>query len=246
MRGRWLDSVAAAAVLAAALTVAAEAPKAKSPPATTPVFRRTLAWQQRHDAINARVRQGQVDLIFIGDSIVEGWEKDGREVWQAYYARRQAVNLGISGDQTGHVLWRLTHGNIDGISPKLAVVLIGTNNARWAGHSGAEIAQGVKAIVAILREKLPQTRILLLAIFPRGADDTDPLRQANDTANRILATLADGDRVHFLDLSREFLRPDGRIDPELMPDLLHLNAKGYAIWARAVEPIVAKLLGELP
>ena len=86
-------------------------------------------WMTRHDSFNQRVQQGKVDLIFIGDSITAGWEGAGKDVWQKYYAKRNAVNLGIGGDQTQHVLWRLDHGNIDGISPKLAVLMIGTNNA---------------------------------------------------------------------------------------------------------------------
>ena len=120
--------------------------------------------------MNARVKQGNVDLIFIGDSITHGWEEAGKDVWQKFYGKRNAVNLGIGGDQTQHVLWRLDHGNIDGISPKLAVIMIGTNNA-GSGQQPEQIAEGIKAIVEQLRAKLPETKILLLAIFPRGADN---------------------------------------------------------------------------
>ena len=143
-------------------------------PATTPAPRNDAWWQQRHESMNARVKKGNVDLIFIGDSITHGWEGGGKDVWQQFYGNRNAVNLGIGGDQTCHVLWRLDHGNIDGISPKLAVIMIGTNNAGNAAQSAEQIAAGVKAIVDKLRTKLPQTKILLLAIFPRGADNKTP------------------------------------------------------------------------
>ena len=206
---------------------------------------RNGGWMQRHESFNARVKQGHADLIFIGDSITHGWEGGGREVWQRFYGSRNAVNLGISGDQTGQVLWRLDHGNIDGISPKLAVIMIGTNNAGHMPHQPAEeIAAGVKAIVGRLQTKLPQTKILLLGIFPRGADNNDPLRQINMTANEMFAKLADGKRVFYLDISPKFLCPDGTLSKQIMPDLLHPNAKGYEIWAEAIEPDVAKLMGQ--
>ncbi len=120
--------------------------------------------------MNDRVKKGNVDLLFIGDSITHFWETaapaGGAEVWKKYYAKRNAVDLGIAGDGTGQVLWRLRNGNIDGISPKLAVLMIGTNNS-WRS-SPEDIAAGVKAVVADLRTKLPQTKVLVLAIFPRG------------------------------------------------------------------------------
>ena len=189
-----------------------------------------------------RVKQGHADLLFIGDSITNGWEEVGRGVWSRFYAKRNAVNLGIGGDQTQHVLWRLDHGNIDGISPRLAIVMIGTNNA---GHRQPEqTAAGIKAIVQRLRDKLPKTKILLLAIFPRGVDNNDPLRRINVKANEIVSTLGDGQNGFYLDINPKFLAADGTLSKEVMPDLLHPNAKGYEIWAEAIEPTVAKLMGE--
>jgi lysophospholipase L1-like esterase len=200
---------------------------------------------QRHESFNARVKKGNVELIFIGDSITHGWEGGGQAVWQRFYGHRNAVNLGISGDQTGQVLWRLDHGNIDGISPKLAVIMIGTNNAGHMPHQAPEqIAIGVKAIVDRLRTKLPQTKILLLAIFPRGADDNDALRQINVKANQIFAKLADDKTVFYRDIGPKFLCADGKLSKEIMPDQLHPNAKGYEIWAEAIEPDVAHLMGQ--
>ncbi len=213
--------------------------------ATTPAPRADDWWQQRHQGMNARVKQGNVDLLFIGDSITHGWEGGGKDVWQKYYAKRNAVNLGISGDQTCHVLWRLDHGNIDGIAPKLAVIMIGTNNAGHNPHQSPEqIFDGVKAIVERLRTKLPETKILLLGIFPRGADDKDIIRQINVKANGLIEKLADDKAVFYLDIGSKYLKADGTLPRDLMPDLLHPNAKGYEIWAEAIEPSVKKLMDE--
>ena len=151
------------------------------------------------------------------------------------------MNLGIGGDRTQHVLWRLDHGNIEGISPKLAVVMIGMNNAR--ANKPEQIADGIKAIVHKLRTQLPQTKVLLLAIFPRGADEQDPLRQVNQKTNAIVAKLDDGQMVHYLDIGPAFLADDGTLSKEIMPDLLHLSPKGYQIWAESIEPSIRKLMG---
>jgi beta-glucosidase len=199
-------------------------------------------WMKRHESFNARVEEGNVDLLMIGDSITHGWEGSGREVWQEYYGKRNAVNLGIGGDRTQHVLWRLENGNIEGISPKLAVLMIGTNNC--GSNTPEEIAEGVDAIVQKLRKKLPKTKVLVLAIFPRGEDDTHPGRQVNMKANKLIAKQADGKMVHFLDINGAFLTDDRILTREVMPDLLHPREKGYRIWAAAMEPTVAKLLGE--
>ena len=169
-------------------------------------------------------------LLFIGDSITHGWEGGGKEVWQKYYEKRHALNLGIGGDQTQHVLWRLDHGNLEGLHPKLAVVMIGTNNA-GAGNSPKEIADGVKAVVDQLRTKVPGCKVLLLAIFPRDQLPTGKLRKINDAANEMIAKFADNQNVFYLDIGQKFLGPDGSLPKDIMPDLLHPNAKGYEIWA---------------
>jgi beta-glucosidase len=199
-------------------------------------------WMKRHESFNERVKQGNVDLVFIGDSITQGWEGAGKKAWEEYYGKRNAVNLGIGGDRTQHVLWRLDHGNIDGISPKLAVLMIGTNNSN--SNTSEEIAAGVKAIVEKLRTKLPETKILVLGIFPRGADKEDAKRKVNEGANEIVKGLADGQMVHYLDIGPNFLSDDGTLSKEVMPDLLHLNEKSYATWAESIEPQVKELLGE--
>jgi beta-glucosidase len=199
-------------------------------------------WMKRHEAISDRVKSGKVDLVFIGDSITQGWEGNGAKVWEQHYAKRNAANLGIGGDRTQHVIWRLDNGNFEGITPKLAVVMIGTNNS--GSNKPAEIAAGVKAIVEQIRTKSPKTQILLLAIFPRGVDDSDPRRGTNTATNEIIAKLDDGKTVHFLDIGPAFLNDKAELTREIMPDLLHLSPKGYQLWAEAIEPHVARLMGE--
>jgi lysophospholipase L1-like esterase len=200
------------------------------------------AWMTRHQRFNERVKQGNVDLIFIGDSITQGWEGPGKDVWEQFYGKRNAVNLGISGDRTQHVLWRLDNGNINGISPKLAVVMIGTNNS--GDNSPEEIADGITAIVHKLRAKLPNTKVLILGIFPRGADPSDARRKVNEKTNEIVKKLADNKTVFYQDLSEAFLEDDGTLSRMIMPDLLHLSKQGYTIWAETIEPNVKKLMGE--
>ena len=199
-------------------------------------------WMKRHDSFNERVKQGNADLIFIGDSITQAWEGPGKNVWAEFYGKRNAVNLGIGGDRTQHVLWRLDHGNIDGIQPKLAVLMIGTNNSGM--NTSEQIAAGVKAIVEKLRTKLPETKVLILAIFPRGADKDDALRKTNEGANAIIQKLTDDKMVHYLDIGPKFLEADGTLSREVMPDLLHLNEKSYRTWAESTEPKIKELLGE--
>ena len=203
---------------------------------------RDANWMKRHDSMNERVKQGNVDLLFIGDSITQGWEGPGKAAWSEKYGKRNAVNLGIGGDRTQHVLWRLDNGNIEGIKPKLAVIMIGTNNS--GSNTSEQIADGITAIVKKLRDKLPETKILLLGIFPRGADDENKNRQVNMKANEIAAKLADGKMVEYLDISSKFLDDKRVLSKEVMPDLLHLTPAAYQTWADAIEGHVARMLGE--
>ena len=201
------------------------------------------AWLERHNSINKRVKKGNVDLLMIGDSITHWWDKAGKKVWDQYYANRDAVNLAISGDRTEHVLWRLENGNIDAISPKLAVLMIGTNNHM---SSPPEVtARDIRLIVKQLRTKLPQTKVLVLAIFPRGGGDDDGARQINMRVNDLIANIGDDKMVHYLNINEAFIN-GRRLRQSLIPDGTHPNEKGYAAWAEAMEPTLAKLLGEEP
>ena len=199
-------------------------------------------WMKRHEAMNERVRKGNVDLVFIGDSITQGWEGRGKTVWAKHYGKRSAVNLGIGGDRTQHVLWRLDNGNLQEISPKLAVVMIGTNNS--GSNSPEQIAEGITAIVHKIRSSTPDTKVLLLAVFPRGTDSADKRRKVNEATNAIVKKLDDGQHVFYLDIGAKFLNDEGVLTREIMPDLLHLSEPGYEIWADSIEPHVAKLMGD--
>lgn len=216
-------------------------PEVKPNDAVVPVPKEG-GWMKRHESFNERVKKGNVDLLLIGDSITQGWEGQGKKVWEEFYTKRNAVNLGIGGDRTQHVLWRLDHGNVDGIKPKAAVLMIGTNNA--GSNTSEQIAEGVKAIVDKLKEKLPETKVLVLAIFPRGANKDDARRKVNQGANELIAKLADDKQVFFLDIGPKFLAEDGTLSKEIMPDLLHLNEKSYRIWAESIEDKLASLMGD--
>lgn len=202
-------------------------------------------WTLRNDAVNERVKQGNVDLLMIGDSITHGWENTGKKYWDKYYEHRNAVNMGFGGDRTQHVLWRLDHGHLEGISPKLAVLMIGTNNSNDNDNTAEEIADGIIAICKRIREKCPKTKILLLTIFPRGPEPS-PQREKNARASLLASKIADNKMIYYLDINDKFLTADGFLTMKIMPDYLHPNEDGYKIWAEAVEPKIAELMGQKP
>lgn len=211
--------------------------------AALPVPMTKPGWMERHESMNAKAKQGNIGLIYIGDSIVQRYEAAGNPVWDQYYAPRNALNLGISGDRTQHVIWRLEHGNLEGISPKLAIVMIGQNNG---GHNNArEIAEGVTEVVKRIRIKLPDTKILLLGIFQRREKPT-PERAVLAEANKDIAKLADFSSIHYMDINPVFVQPDGTIPASLMPDFEHPSELGYQRWAEAIESKVAELMGDKP
>ena len=153
------------------------------------------------------------------------------------------MNLGFSGDRTEHVIWRFQNGAIDDITPKLAVVMIGTNNTGHRKEKARHTAAGIKRIISELKLRLPNTKVLLLAIFPRGADKEDELRKLNTEINQIIKSYGDDENVFFMNINEAFLE-DGTLPKSIMADLLHPNAEGYEIWGEAVEPMVKKLMGE--
>ncbi len=241
-RTRTIVSVISMIAVGISTNIAIAARQQEKHSAVTPA-KRGGWWLERFEKMNERVKQGDADLIFIGDSITQAWEGPGKTVWEKHYAGRKAVNLGISGDRTEHVLWRLDNGNIDGISPKLAVIMIGTNNSNGADNTAAEIADGIRAIVARLRERLPAMKILLLDVFPRG-EKPNPQRGKILQVNQIARKLHDGKHVYYLAIGHHFISDDGTISKEIMPDFLHLTPKGYQIWASAIEDKLKELLGE--
>ena len=215
----------------------------KTHSAVTPVSRNDSWWMPRHDAVNARLKEGNVGLLYIGDSITHSFDNVGKAVWDKYYAPRNAVNMGFSGDRTQHVLWRLDHSDFSNVKPKLAIIMIGTNNSNGRDNTAEEIADGIITICQRLRTELPQTKILLLAIFPRNPRPSAQ-REKNAQASLIASQIADGKMINYLDINDKFLTDDGELTRDIMSDYLHPGAKGYQIWAEAVEPTVAKLLGE--
>jgi len=213
---------------------------------------RDAKWLERHEQFVSRAKQDDPDVLFLGDSITDYWEradkkKGGSEIWSRDFAGRRVLNFGIAADRTQHLLWRLQHGEIDGIHPKVVMLLIGTNNTGLENDNltprstPEETVEGITAIVRLLREKLPESRLLLLALFPRG-EPMDPRRKQVAQINARISQLHDGQFIHYLDFGPAFLLPDGTIAPELMPDLLHPSEKGYEIWSRSIKEPLAKLL----
>jgi lysophospholipase L1-like esterase len=187
-----------------------------------------------------RAENGNIDLLFLGDSITQGWG-GARKTWDRFYTPRKADNFGIGGDRTQHVLWRIQNGELARIEPKVVVLMIGTNNA--SGNTPDEIAQGITAIVGELRKRLPKTKILLLGVFPREPKPS-PMRERLARVNEKIAKLDDGSNVRYLDIGKAFLSEDGTISKEIMPDYLHLSQKGYRVWAEAMEPTLWSMLDE--
>jgi len=203
--------------------------------------------QKRLEEARAILAAGhRPEVVFIGDSITQGWGDEGREVWQRHYGKVHAVNLGIGGDRTEHVLWRLQQGALDGLAPKVTVLMIGTNNAGQRAEGPETTAAGVKRLLDEIRQRLPGTQVLLLAIFPRGEKPDDFLRGINERVNKIIAGYADGRTVHYLDINGALLERNGALSRDVMPDHLHPNAKGYAIWQREMDATLQKLLKQVP
>lgn len=210
---------------------------------------RDANWMKRHQAFVERAKKGTVDVLFVGDSITAGWEVRGRAVWAEKFKSWNAANFGIGGDRTQHVLWRVTEGKeLDGIDPKVIVMMIGTNN--FATNTPEQIAEGVKAILAAFAKQKPKAKVLLLGVFPRGgkkpADPTvtakDELHAKTKAVNELLAKFDDGKGVKYLDIGEKFLDEKGGLPKATMPDYLHLSEKGYAIWADAIAKPVEELV----
>jgi lysophospholipase L1-like esterase len=205
-------------------------------PRTGPNQRTTLVLQRAKD------NPGPCDIAFIGDSITQGWEGAGKNVWSRFYESRDCLNFGVGGDRTQHVLWRFQQGQLDGLKPKVAVLMIGTNNSRDRDNTEAEILEGVQMIVKEIRQRLPDTKVLVLGIFPRS-QTFSAQRGKLLQVNQALARLADERNVFYLDFGSKLIENDGSISKDIMPDALHLSEKGYEIWAEAMEPKLKELLG---
>ncbi|HBK05235.1 MAG TPA: hypothetical protein DDZ81_05155 [Acetobacteraceae bacterium] len=228
--------------------------------AATPISRMELPWwRTRHEAKLRDLAGSKPELIFLGDSITENWERaappqwlDFAPVWHRFYGDRHAVNLGFKGDTTASLLWRIRNGEASGISPKVAVILIGANNLGRVHWSAEDTVAGIDTIISELHRRLPDTKVLLLGVLPseRSVWITETTAQINGR----LAARYKGDRsVSYLDLTPQFMR-DGKLnrdlflDPQLTPPdpPLHPSAQGQALMAKTMEPVLAAMLGDHP
>jgi lysophospholipase L1-like esterase len=228
--------------------------------AATPIARIDLAWwRARHEAKLKEVAQSKPELVFLGDSITQDWEwsgppewRDFAPAWQRFYGDRHAVNLGFKGDTTASLLWRIRNGEVAGIAPKAAVVLIGANNLGKAHWSAEDTVIGIDTVIDELRRRLPTAKILLLGVLP--SERSAWVTETTGEINRMLAQhYKDARSVAFLDLTALFMR-NGVLNHELFfdskltpPDpLLHPTAQGQALMAKAMEPVLVNMLGDRP
>lgn len=194
-------------------------------------------WQDRHDEkLDLKNKMENIDVVMLGDSITHNWESDGASVLASKLVDYDVLNLGFSGDRTEHVLWRLRNGAVQGIAPKVVMVLIGSNNTGHRTEPPAETAAGIAEIIRELRTRLPESKILLQAIFPRDKSPNGKLRKQNDAVNEIIKHFGDDEHVFYADIGEVFLDPKGRISSAIMPDFLHLSREGYQKWADAILP----------
>jgi lysophospholipase L1-like esterase len=193
---------------------------------------------QRFAAIQRDMRDSRPELVFLGDSITQGLV--GTPIWKKLYMSRGAVNAGITSDGVQHMLWRVQNGNFDGVRPKVVVLLGGINNL--VGDKPESVAVGIRAIIHEIQRRSPATRVLLMGIFPTRRDPSDPMREKVRQTNLLLAGLADGRGVVFLDIGNVFLDGRGRLARAIMPDYLHPSREGYLLWAEAMEPILGLML----
>lgn len=231
----------ASAAPATAPSAASSTPKPALEPRTpasavSPVSRN----MDRHKEFLYRKTQGEIGLLFLGDSITDYWPRRGEWSWLKF-APYKPANFGIAAERTEHVLWRIMNGELDGINPKVVVLMIGTNNiGQCPEEEPAWAAAGITKIVETIHQKLPDTKVLLLGVFPRHITGSI-YRQKVAAINEIISKLEDGKKTRYLDVSNVFLNAEGGL-PKVMPDLLHPNAKGYDLWYEAMNPLLAEML----
>ena len=187
-------------------------------------------------------KKGPIELVFEGDSITDGWRGPGRAIFEEDYAKPyNCFNTGIGGDRTEHLLWRIDHGELDGLHPKAVVLMIGTNNL-GTGQSVQDTVAGITAVVEAIHQTLPEAKILLLGVFPRGHEKSDAMREKINDVNDGIKKLEGKDNVTYLDIGPKFLEENGALEKNIMPDYLHPNEKGYMIWAEAMRPALDELM----
>ena len=212
-------------------------PAGPAAPATVPLAPRNEA---RHNGFLEIARAGNIDLLFVGDSITDLWDDRAKDLWDKEWAPLKAANFGISGDTTQGVLWRMQNGELEGFKAKLIVLMLGTNNINR--NPNDDIVEGDRLIVEEFKKRQPQAKVLILGIFPRAAAADSPFRATIKEINGKLAKLADNRQVFYLDIGDKFLTADGTLTTEIMNDGLHPTAKGYQIWADATRDRVRELM----
>jgi beta-glucosidase len=202
----------------------------KPNPAATPA----LKDEKRHEGFlqDIKKKDGKIDVVFLGDSITDGWRGTGAKVWTNDFGKLNPINLGIGGDRTQHVLWRIQHDELAGYKPKAFVIMIGTNN--MGSNTPEEIAGGNKAILDEIKKQHPDAKVLLLGIFPRSPKPTDAVRDKIKKTNELLEKFASGN-LKYKDIGKGFLSEGDILTKEIMPDFLHLSPKGYQIWADSIK-----------
>ncbi|MDM4765197.1 GDSL-type esterase/lipase family protein [Pelomonas sp. SE-A7] len=205
-------------------------------------------WMPRHEEKLAEIRRRaaageRTELLMIGDSITQAWDDVGKPVIaRTALAQYRPLSLGFGGDKTENVLWRLQHGELKGLDPRVVMLMIGTNNTGDRAEDPRTTAAGIRRLLAEIRQQLPASRILLLAVFPREQSSSGFLRQINDRINGLISGYADADAIHFLNINEQLTRPDGSLSTEILPDLLHLSEAGYQVWAEAITPTLQRLM----
>lgn len=210
---------------------------------TTPVRAKTNGekwWNGQYESINSNIKkmEGKIDVVFVGDSITARWR--GSENWTKHWGNYRAINMGIGGDQTQHLLWRLQNGQLEGYKAKVFVVMIGTNNLWGRSAKPEEAAAGVKAVLDLIQAKQPQAKILLMSLLPVG-EKPGPGRELRASVNEIIKKY-EGGSITYVDVWAKFLQPDDTISKEVMHDFLHLAPAGYDLWAEAIAGKVKELV----
>ena len=233
--------VVIALVFCAGLLRADDKEQEKKPAACTPQMKNPERHEKFMQDKEDLLKKGPIQLVFEGDSITDGWRSRGKTVFHENYDKYNTLNLGIGGDRTEHILWRIDHGELDGLHPKVVMLMIGTNNL-GTKQSVQDTIAGVKCDVAAIHEKLPEAKILLLAIFPRGASPEDHFRGEIKEVNEAISKLDGKENVKYLDIGKKFLDEMDNLPKDIMPDSLHPNERGYQIWAEAVNPTIEELM----
>lgn len=234
------------------IAIASEAVNPGNNSATIPVSKLendSYDWSKRHEEVLRIKAALQPEIVLIGDSITHFWNGEpkahtarGPKAWEAVFGKSRILNLGFGWDRTQNVLWRINHGELDGIAPRIVVLNIGTNNtsqtANARQNTAPEIAEGVRTVCDRIRAKLPQAKIILMAIFPREEDPDHPRRKLIMETNTLLARFAGDKGYTLVDIGPKMLQPDGHLTQEIMPDFCHPSEKGYQIWAEALIPLI--------